>query len=232
MPPSFPLTCDSFHEPSKCPVVDINFDGGSDAGKSAGMRFAKNVTWTLCGFPYKSQTGTVAGRFTLIIGPAFFVLMRLLAKALRLSSWGADDVMLIIGYVFFAYEILYTLSISTIKASFLFFYIRVFHMVSNTFTLVLWTTQAFNIAFCIAFMIANLAQCRPFSNAWKAWDGKHPGHCINVYAMFVSHAAINIALHRQKVEIMFMFGLGALTFGGGSRCLPSVRAPALAALNP
>ncbi|KAK2010818.1 CFEM domain-containing protein [Colletotrichum eremochloae] len=130
-------------------------------------------------------------------------------------------------HVFFAYEILYTLSISTIKASFLFFYIRVFHMVSNTFTLVLWTTQAFNIAFCIAFMIANLAQCRPFSNAWKAWDGKHPGHCINVYAMFVSHAAINIALHvwvlilpttqvlwlnmrkRQKVEIMFMFGLGA-----------------------
>ncbi|KAK1598164.1 CFEM domain-containing protein [Colletotrichum navitas] len=128
---------------------------------------------------------------------------------------------------FFAFEVIYTLGISTLKASFLFFYIRVFSMVSNTFTAVLWATQAFNIAFCIAFTIANLAQCQPFSNAWKAWDGKHPGHCINVYAMFVSHAVINIALDvwililpttrvlwlnmrkRQKAEIMLMFGLGA-----------------------
>ncbi|KAK2060187.1 hypothetical protein LY76DRAFT_422425 [Colletotrichum caudatum] len=223
---------------------------------------AKNVTWTRCGFPYNNQTGTVAGRFTLLIGTAFFVILRLLAKALRLSTWGADDVMLIIGYFFslsfaisrfhghqlgvgrdvwalspeqitqflhgfFAFEVIYTLSISTIKASFLFFYIRVFSMVRNTFTLVLWATQAFNIAFCVAFTIANLAQCQPFSNAWKAWDGKHPGHCINAYAMFVSHAVINIALDawllilpitqilglnmrkREKAEIMFMFGLGA-----------------------
>ncbi|KAK2001667.1 CFEM domain-containing protein [Colletotrichum falcatum] len=128
---------------------------------------------------------------------------------------------------FFVFEIIYTLSISTLKASFLFFYIRVFSMVSRTFTIVLWTTQAFNIAFCVAFMIANLAQCQPFSNAWEAWDGKHPGHCINIYAMFVSHAAVNIALDiwllilpttrvlwlnmrkREKAEIMFIFGLGA-----------------------
>jgi len=223
---------------------------------------AKNVTWTRCGFPYSNETGTAAERFILVIGTAFFVLVRLLTKALRLSSWGADDVMLIIGYIFslsfaisrfhghqlgvgrdvwalsseqitrflhgfFAFEVIYTLGISTLKASFLFFYIRVFSMVSNTFTAVLWATQAFNIAFCIAFTIANLAQCQPFSNAWKAWDGKHPGHCIDVYAMFVSHAVINIALDvwililpttrvlwlnmrkRQKAEIMLMFGLGA-----------------------
>ncbi|KZL79864.1 cfem domain-containing protein [Colletotrichum incanum] len=207
---------------------------------------AKNVTWTRCGFSYHNQTGTVAGRFTLVTGTAFFVVVRLLAKTLRLSSWGADDVTLIIGYlgigrdvwalsydeitrfmqVFFAFEVIYTLSISALKASILFFYIRVFSMISSTFTLVLWTTQAFNLAFCVAFTVANLAQCRPFSNAWEAWDGNHPGYCINVYALFISHAAINIALDvwllvlpvtqvlwlnlrkRQKAEIMFMFGLG------------------------
>ncbi|GKT47400.1 uncharacterized protein ColSpa_07581 [Colletotrichum spaethianum] len=224
---------------------------------------AKNATWTRCGFAYHNQTGTVAGRFTLVIGTAFFVAVRLLSKALRLSSWGADDVSLIIGYffslsfaiskfhghelgigrdvwtltydeitrfmqVFFAFEVIYTLSISALKASILFFYIRVFSMVSSTFTIVLWSTQAFNLAFCIAFTIANLAQCHPFSNAWEAWDGNHPGYCINVYAMFISHAAINITFDvwllvlpvtqvlwlnlrkRQKAEIMFMFGLGVL----------------------
>ncbi|KAJ0161957.1 hypothetical protein CTA2_5321 [Colletotrichum tanaceti] len=260
---------------------------------------AKNVIWTRCGLPYHHQTGTMAGRVSMVVGTALFVVVRLLAKVLRLSSWGPDDVTLIIAYVniccpalrpvlllisrtqffslgfaiskfhgsfpqisgliahfvadtlpgsqfgigrdiwalsydeitrfmqvFFAFEVIYTLSISTLKASILFFYIRVFSMVSSTFTIVLWATQAFNLAFCIAFTVANLNQCRPFRNAWEAWDGKHPGYCINVYAMFISHAVINIALDvwmivlpvtqilwlnlrkRQKAEIVLMFGLG------------------------
>lgn len=99
-------------------------------------------------------------------------------------------------------------------------------MVSRTFSLVLWCTQAFNFLFCFAFTVANLNQCRPFSNAWEGWDGRHPGYCINVYAMFIAHAAINIALDawmlglpvtqvlwlnlrkRQKAEIVVMFSLG------------------------
>ncbi|KAK1472298.1 CFEM domain-containing protein [Colletotrichum abscissum] len=130
--------------------------------------------------------------------------------------------------VFFAFEVIYTLSISALKASILFFYIRVFSMVSRTFSLVLWLTQTFNFLFCLAFTVANLNQCRPFSNAWEAWDGRHPGYCINVYAMFIAHAAINIALDvwmlglpvtqvlwlnlrkRQKVEIVVMFSLGVV----------------------
>ncbi|KAK1460581.1 CFEM domain-containing protein [Colletotrichum cuscutae] len=130
--------------------------------------------------------------------------------------------------VFFAFEVIYTLSISALKASILFFYIRVFSMVSRTFSLVLWLTQTFNFLFCLAFTVANLNQCRPFSNAWEGWDGRHPGYCINVYAMFIAHAAINIALDvwmlglpvtqvlwlnlrkRQKVEIVVMFSLGVV----------------------
>ncbi|KXH60139.1 CFEM domain-containing protein [Colletotrichum salicis] len=219
------------------------------------------MTWTKCGYPYHHQTGSIAGKVTLVIITAVFVLARLLSKFLRLSTWGPDDFTLILGYlfsisfaiskfqgyqlgigrdiwtlsydeitrfmqIFFAFEVIYTLSISALKASILFFYIRVFSMVSRTFSLVLWCTQAFNFLFCLAFTVANLNQCRPFSNAWEAWDGRHPGYCINVYAMFIAHAAINIALDvwmlglpvtqvlwlnlrkRQKVEIVVMFGLG------------------------
>ncbi|KAI3531258.1 CFEM domain-containing protein [Colletotrichum filicis] len=217
---------------------------------------AKNITWTKCGYPYHHQTGSIAGKVSLVIITAVFVLARMLSKFLRLSTWGPDDFTLILGYlfsisfaiskfqatnmpqkltnqlehwqVFFAFEVIYTLSISALKASILFFYIRVFSMVSRTFSLVLWLTQTFNFLFCLAFTVANLNQCRPFSNAWEGWDGRHPGYCINVYAMFIAHAAINIALDvwmlglpvtqvlwlnlrkRQKVEIVVMFSLGVV----------------------
>ncbi|KAK1496560.1 CFEM domain-containing protein [Colletotrichum tamarilloi] len=187
---------------------------------------------------------SIAGKVSLVIITAVFVLARMLSKFLRLSTWGPDDFTLILGYqtnmpqkltnqlgnrqVFFAFEVIYTLSISALKASILFFYIRVFSMVSRTFSLVLWLTQTFNFLFCLAFTVANLNQCRPFSNAWEGWDGRHPGYCINVYAMFIAHAAINIALDvwmlglpvtqvlwlnlrkRQKVEIVVMFSLGVV----------------------
>ncbi|KXH36872.1 CFEM domain-containing protein [Colletotrichum simmondsii] len=190
--------------------------------------FAKNVTWTKCGYPYHHQSGSIAGKVSLVIITTVFVLARTLSKFLRLSTWGPDDFALFLGYVFFAFEVIYTLSISALKASILFFYIRVFSMVSRTFSLVLWLTQTFNFLFCLAFTVANLNQCRPFSNAWQGWDGRHPGYCINVYAMFIAHAAVNIALDvwmlglpvtqvlwlnlrkRQKVEIVVMFSLGVV----------------------
>ncbi|KAK1844648.1 CFEM domain-containing protein [Colletotrichum chrysophilum] len=130
--------------------------------------------------------------------------------------------------VFFAFEIIYTVSIGTLKASILFFYLRVFNLVSPTFTIILWCTQGFNILNCIAFTIANLNQCKPFWFAWEGWDGRHPGYCVNLTAMLVSHGAINIALDvwmlvlpvtqvlwlnlrkRQKLEILCMFGLGII----------------------
>ncbi|KAL0944584.1 CFEM domain-containing protein [Colletotrichum truncatum] len=130
--------------------------------------------------------------------------------------------------VFFAFEIIYTLGVGALKASILFFYIRVFKFVSNTLTAVLWSTQAFNIINCIAFTIANLNQCKPFSYAWEGWDGQHVGYCVNTAAILIAHAAINIAMDlwmlalpitqilwlnlrkRQKLEIFCMFGLGII----------------------
>ncbi|TEA19409.1 Satratoxin biosynthesis SC1 cluster protein 4 [Colletotrichum sidae] len=222
---------------------------------------AKNATWTWCDFHYQNQMGSSLGRVAVVVITGVLFFLRLIAKFMRLSTWGADDAALIIGYlvslsfavsrfyghnlgigkdvwslshdeinrfmqVFFAFEILYTLSIGALKAAILFFYLRVFSMVNNIFTAVLWSTQAFNIVSCLAFTIANLNQCKPFSFSWEGWDGRHPGRCINLVAMLISHAAVNIALDvwmlalpvtqvlwlnmrkRQKFEILSMFGLG------------------------
>ncbi|KAL0932549.1 CFEM domain-containing protein [Colletotrichum truncatum] len=128
--------------------------------------------------------------------------------------------------VFFAFEILYDVGVGALKASILFFYIRIFSFVKSNFSTTLWCTQAFNLLNCIAFIIANLNQCKPFWYSWEGWDGRHAGTCVNVPAMLISHAAINIAINtwmvllpvtqvlwlqlkkRQKLEIMSMFGLG------------------------
>ncbi|OHW95681.1 hypothetical protein CSPAE12_05653, partial [Colletotrichum incanum] len=128
--------------------------------------------------------------------------------------------------VFFAFEVLYTISIGALKASIIFFYLRVFRLVNPTFTTVLWCTQAANFANCIAFTVAKLNQCKPFSYSWEGWDGRHLGRCVNLHAMLISHAALNVAMNvwmlvlpmtqvlwlnlrkRQKLEVLSMFGLG------------------------
>ncbi|KAF6825482.1 CFEM domain-containing protein [Colletotrichum plurivorum] len=128
--------------------------------------------------------------------------------------------------IFFAFEIIYIINVAALKASILFFYQRVFHLVSPRFTVILWCTQAFNLFACIAFTVAGLKQCTPMSYAWEGWDGRHEGYCLDLMAMLVSHAAVSIALDvwmlvlpatkvlwlnlrkRQKMEILAMFGLG------------------------
>ncbi|KAK2024718.1 CFEM domain-containing protein [Colletotrichum zoysiae] len=131
--------------------------------------------------------------------------------------------------VLFAFEILYIISVSALKASILFFYLRVFQLVNQTFSIVLWSTQILNIMTCVAFILAKLNQCKPFSYSWEGWDGRHLGRCINLRALLIMHAALNLAINlwilalpmthvlwlnlrrRQKLEVLLMFRLGVLT---------------------
>ncbi|EFQ32528.1 CFEM domain-containing protein, partial [Colletotrichum graminicola M1.001] len=130
--------------------------------------------------------------------------------------------------VFFAFEVLYITSISALKASILFFYHRIFGLVNQTFTTVLWFTQALNIIICVSFAVTKLNQCKPFSYSWEGWDGRHSGRCITLRPLLILHAALNLAMNlwmlalpmtqvlwlnlrkRQKLEVLFMFGLGVL----------------------
>ncbi|CAI0642487.1 unnamed protein product [Colletotrichum noveboracense] len=127
---------------------------------------------------------------------------------------------------FFAFEIVYSITLASIKASILFLYLRIFGSITETFRQILWGTQIFNVAVCITFVIVNLNQCKPLSYFWYGWDGRHPGYCIDLSAMALSHAALNIAIDvwmlvlpatqiyrlnlqkRQKAGIMSMFGVG------------------------
>ncbi|KZL77936.1 CFEM domain-containing protein, partial [Colletotrichum tofieldiae] len=192
----------------------------------ANVLIAKNATWTWCDYHYQNQTGSKFEKVVLVIITALAFFLRQLAKILRLSAWGADDYMLVLGYVFFAFEVLYTISIGALKASILFFYLHIFRLVNPAFTTVLWCTQASNFANCVAFTVAKLNQCKPFSYSWEGWDGRHLGRCVNLHAMLISHAALNVAMNvwmlalpmtqvlwlnlrkRQKVEVLSMFGLG------------------------
>ncbi|GKT84444.1 CFEM domain-containing protein [Colletotrichum tofieldiae] len=129
---------------------------------------------------------------------------------------------------FFAFELLYFVTLAVIKASILFLYLRIFGAITEVFRQILWGTHIFNAAVCITFIIVNLNQCKPLSYFWYGWDGKYPGYCIDLSAMTLSHASLNIAIDvwmlvlpatqiyklnlqkRQKAGIMSMFGVGIL----------------------
>ncbi|KAH8895519.1 hypothetical protein GQ53DRAFT_53014 [Thozetella sp. PMI_491] len=126
--------------------------------------------------------------------------------------------------LFFAFEILYAFSIGAVKASLLFFFIRVFP--EGNCSKLLWITQAFNLAVTVVFIAVTCFQCIPLSFFWDGWDGEHNGTCINIAAMAWSHGGIQIALDiwmlmlpawqilrmsipwRKKLWVLFVFGVG------------------------
>ena len=117
-----------------------------------------------------------------------------------------------------------------VKASFLFFFLRVFP--SSSIRIALWMTVAFNALLGFTFVLVDLTQCRPISYFWTSWDGEHDSNgakCINLTAMSYSHNVINVVLDvwmlilpavpiiklqlydfRKKLSILAMFGVGIL----------------------
>lgn len=130
------------------------------------------------------------------------------------------------GMWFFASEVQYFVSISTLKLSLLLFYLRIFP--SMTIKRLLWATMVFDILYGVAFLLAALLQCRPISFFWTNWDGEHQGYCANVNAVGWANAAISIVLDlwmlavplsqlrrlrlhwKKKVGVALMFFVGTL----------------------
>ncbi|KAF9873254.1 CFEM domain-containing protein [Colletotrichum karsti] len=148
-------------------------------------------------------------------------------KFARLSRWGADDVTVLLAYIFllgflpddeilekgaagkdvwtitfkqmsdfflsgYIAQILYHSCMALIKASIIFFLLRIF--TDGKTRIVLWCTQAINAMIGATFLFAGLFQCSPVDLVWKLTEGFHEGHCINVIVLTVAHAAINIVL--------------------------------------
>lgn len=116
--------------------------------------------------------------------------------------------------------------LALIKISICFLYLRLFP--GPKFRLVVWATQAFNLALMVTSVLIFLLSCMPLSFFWNMWDRQHDGHCININGFAWAHAGINIALdvwmlalpasqvwklnvnRRRKVGILAMFGFGLL----------------------
>lgn len=128
--------------------------------------------------------------------------------------------------IYYFDELFYLTAIALTKISILLFYLRIFP--NRDFRR--WTYGAIVLCalYILGFVPATIFQCLPVSNAWKRWDGEHPGKCIDLHAEAWTAAALNIVLDlivifiplrelsqlkmspRRKAGILVMFMGGGL----------------------
>ncbi|KZL64274.1 cfem domain-containing protein [Colletotrichum incanum] len=92
----------------------------------------------------------------------------------------------------FILEFFYLIGLAVIKASILFFFLKIFP--DRRFRRILWIMQILNTLVCLSFVILCFAQCRPFTHFWTGWDGEHEGKCVDLNKIGLSHVALNIVL--------------------------------------
>lgn len=92
---------------------------------------------------------------------------------------------------------LYAVTRGLIRASIIFFYLRIFPRTSNytTYRLVYWT-NVLNAVHITSFTVAVVLQCQPTRFFWYQWDKQGPvqGKCGNANALAWAAAAAGIAL--------------------------------------
>lgn len=158
-----------------------------------------------------------------VVGAAFFTLRNGLGR----NIWVLTPVQITTFLkVYWTFEMLYTVTLGTIKISICFLYLRLFP--GEKFRRLVWATLIFNLFVLVAFSFSSVFQCRPLSYFWSGWDGEQKGTCDNINAAAWAHAVINIVLDvwmlglpasqvwrlnvpmRKKIEILAMFGFGIL----------------------
>lgn len=88
--------------------------------------------------------------------------------------------------------VLYFTTLTLLKLSILFFYIKVF--TTPGAQRLLWATAVFTGVWGIVYVIVAIFQCQPISYFWTHWDGLHEGRCLNINAITSSNAGISIVL--------------------------------------
>lgn len=127
--------------------------------------------------------------------------------------------------VFEVLAVLYFATLTLLKLSIIFFYIRIF--TSRGARRLLWGTAGFTLVWGFVYVIVAIFQCQPISYFWNKWDGLHEGKCLNINAITASNAGISIALDfwslgiplwhlwglsmhwKRKVGVALMFVVGA-----------------------
>lgn len=148
---------------------------------------------------------------------------------LGVDGWGLEmnDIISIIK-IFYTFEMLYTITLGTVKMSICFLYFRIFP--DRKFRRWLWGTQIFNILLTIAFMLVDLLQCSPISWFWDRLDANttQTGRCINLPGVAIAQGCLALALDlwmlilpatqiwglqmawKKKLRVQIMFTLGIL----------------------
>lgn len=120
----------------------------------------------------------------------------------------------------------YFVLLSFIKIAFLLFFLQIFP--EKRFRPIVWEFIIFNMVSNISFGFAATFVCSLVSFAWKQWDGKHQGECVNNNSLAFSHAAFSILVDfvplslpitqiwnlrlatKKKIGVLLMFSVGAL----------------------
>ncbi|KAL6234812.1 hypothetical protein BDW75DRAFT_230815 [Aspergillus navahoensis] len=195
---------------------------------------AKNMTYTLCGwptsddahvFPVTNIVGIVVAILALFAASISGIGLKLKDTGLGKDIWTVpfDDIRRTLK-LFFIEEELYCICIALVKWSMLMLYLRLFPnrglriavFVTLTCTL-LWGAGAFFIL---------LFSCRPISHYWNSWDGEHEGRCLSHDTILLAHSTINIILDvaitiipmpivlklhmplGKRLAVLVMFGVG------------------------
>ena len=136
-----------------------------------------------------------------------------------------EDLTPLLQYLYFS-EVFYFLNITLLKASLLFFYMRIFNTPGTT--KLLWASHAFNALFGLTCSFVAIFQCSPLNYVWYQWDGEHEGTCLNVNGLVWTNAIVGITLDfwvlaiplnklrslnlgwKKKVAVGLMFCAGTL----------------------
>ncbi|KAK1673226.1 hypothetical protein BDP55DRAFT_227797 [Colletotrichum godetiae] len=91
-------------------------------------------------------------------------------------------------------QALYHCTITLIKASILFLYLRLFPF--EWFRIALWGTQVFNLVIGVLFLLLGIFQCNPVHLAWTVWkhDSRSQGTCMSIVNIGIAHGAIQVGL--------------------------------------
>lgn len=127
--------------------------------------------------------------------------------------------------IFFWGEVLYVFIIPMTKISVLIFYLQIFP--ERSFKRATWALIILNVMHLVAFVCTTIFQCTPIAGAWD-YQGTLKAQCRSlnkqVWAAAMTGIALDIAMLilpmpglwklnmtlRKKLQVMLMFGLGAL----------------------
>ncbi|KAJ0114282.1 cfem domain-containing protein [Diaporthe amygdali] len=168
-----------------------------------GLR-AKNITETLCqnGAPPDRSLVPVFSGFLALAGSgcAAFAATNIRAAVLGMGQdvWNVPfDHITWLLLIFWVNMGLYAVTRGLIRASIIFFYMRIFPSTSNytVYRLVFWT-GVLNAVHITCFTLAVILQCQPTRFFWYQWDKQGPvqGHCGNANALAWAAAGAGIAL--------------------------------------